>query len=103
MVLVYCCMRSDKYREEYGMVQKVRVQDGVIVYTATEDDQPLEMGVRGSVTVTQSLTVGNDPSAESYIRTQGSGDLVISANLSGSGPSVCPRYRPLVWVWAPAR
>ena len=84
MVLVYCCMRSDKYREEYGMVQKVRVQDGVIVYTATEDDQPLEMGVRGSVTVTQSLTVGNDPSAESYIRTQGTGDLVISANLSGS-------------------
>ena len=66
------------------MVQKVRVQDGVIVYTATEDNQPLEMGVRGSVTVTKSLTVGNDASAESYIRTRGTGDLIISANLSGS-------------------
>ena len=66
------------------MVQKVRVQDGIIVYTATEDGQPLEMGVRGSVKVTHNLTVGNDASAESFIRTQGTGDLSITAVQTGN-------------------
>ena len=66
------------------MVQKVRVQDGVIVYTATEDEQQLEMGVRGSVTVTKTVTVGDDPNADSYIRTQGSGNLILTTALAGN-------------------
>lgn len=63
------------------MVQKVRVQDGTIVYTSTDDGVPVNMGVKGNVSVTQTVSVGQDPTADGFIRTLGSGNLILTTNL----------------------
>lgn len=61
------------------MVQKVRLQDGVIVYTGVEDGDPIYMGVRGEITVTDRVVIGESNTYNSYIRKLGSGTLSIVA------------------------
>lgn len=66
------------------MVQKVRVQDGNIVYTSTDDNQLINMGIKGNVTVTEQLNVGNNPAADGIIRTAGSGNMVLTTVQGGN-------------------
>lgn len=68
------------------MAQKIKVQDGVVVYSTTDPlTTDLDFGIRGNLDVKTSVSVGDDPLADGSISTPpGSGvDLVISTNTDG--------------------
>ena len=65
------------------MVQKVSVQDGIIVYTSTDETRHVNMGIKGNVTVTRAITVGDSETEDSYIRALGSGNIRIVTNAMG--------------------
>lgn len=66
------------------MVQKVSVQDGIIVYTSTDETQHVNMGIKGNVTVTRAITVGDSDTEDSYIRALGTGNIRVVTNANGN-------------------
>ncbi len=59
-------------------MQKIKVQNGKIVYTTTDPDTDLEFQVSGNVVVTKQVTVGNDDSIDGILTTD-AGSLNITA------------------------
>ena len=66
------------------MAQKVKVQDGNIVYSAADPAQSVNFGVNGQLNVTKELNVGDDPFADGVITAPPNVDLIISTDGTGN-------------------
>jgi len=66
------------------MAQKIKIQDGNIVYVASDPSYDVNFGINGQLNVTKELNVGNDPLADGTISTPPGIDLNIvpDGNLS---------------------
>ena len=62
------------------MTQKIKVQDGKIVYTASDPEYSLDFSVDGQVNVTKTVNVGFDPQSNGIITSDESNLLVTSKN-----------------------
>ena len=60
------------------MAQKIKVQDGNVVYSTSDPTLDIKFNVSGQVNVTKELNVGNDPLANGTITTPVGVDLIIT-------------------------
>jgi hypothetical protein len=67
------------------MAQRIKVQDGRIVYESTDTSYDISMDVKGQMNVTKELNVGDDPLADGVISTPDDSpvDLIITTNTDG--------------------
>lgn len=67
------------------MAQRIKVQDGRIVYESTDTSYDISMDVKGQMNVTKELNVGDDPLADGIISTPDNSpvDLIITTNTDG--------------------
>jgi len=61
------------------MAEKVKVQDGVIVYSAADPSQALQFGVAGQLNVSNELNVGTSPAQGGIVSTPANSDLLVSS------------------------
>lgn len=66
------------------MTQKIQVQDGNIIYAASDPTQQVNMEVDGKVTVAGNLVVGGNPDANGTISSPSSGNLTITTSVGGN-------------------
>lgn len=66
------------------MTQKVKVQDGNIIYEAADSAHDINFSVNGQLNVTKELTVGVDPFADGVITAPPNVDLIISTDGTGN-------------------
>jgi len=59
------------------MAQKIKVQDGNIVYSASDPAYAVNFGINGQLNVTKELSVGDDPLADGIITAPSNVDLSI--------------------------
>ena len=72
------------------MAQKIKVQDGNIVFSTSDPALNINFGIKGSLDVTKNITVGDDPSTPGVITTSVDPATNIGQNLNittGSGIS----------------
>ena len=71
------------------MAQKIKVQDGVVVYSTSDPlITDINFSIKGNLDVTTSLNVGDDPLASGQIQTplNSSVDLILSTHTNGIDP-----------------
>lgn len=71
------------------MAQKIKVQDGIVVYSTPDPlATDIAFDIKGALDVTKQVTVGDDPLASGQIHTplNSSADLIISTNTDGFNP-----------------
>jgi hypothetical protein len=66
------------------MAQKIKVQDGNIVYSASDPAYAVNFGINGQLNVTKQLNVGDNPLADGTLTTPIGADLIISTGLGGN-------------------
>lgn len=63
------------------MAQRIKIQDGKVVYQATDSSYDLEMGIQGYLGVTKELGVGSNPLIDGAIYTPSTASLRIAPGL----------------------
>lgn len=66
------------------MAQKIKLQDGKIVYMSVDPLQAVDFGISGQLTVSNDLVVGNNPLADGTIISEENTNLIISAGAHGN-------------------
>jgi hypothetical protein len=66
------------------MVQRVKVQDGLIVYSSADPANEVEVDINGRLQVDTIVNVGTDPTLDGLVTTPGTGNLILSAGAGGN-------------------